>query len=88
MRIIGFKTARPRHYRPMLHTPRTKDAENSLKTRENPGKSLRNDQKRLRMSQRWPRENQQHNKASRNNMIIYLLVIIALIYLIFFVKVF
>lgn len=92
MKITGFKRPNPKQfeYKPLYYNPRKEELEQVIEQYENPEEARKVEKIRERLEKRWDihRNHKGKNKTSNTSLFLYLLVIFAIVYVLFFSELF
>ncbi|MFO8087740.1 MAG: hypothetical protein R6T91_08060 [Bacteroidales bacterium] len=92
MKITGFKRPNPKQfeYKPLYYDPRKEELEQVIEQYENPEEARKVEKIRERIEKRWDihRNHKGKNKTSNITLLLYLLVIFAIVYVLFFSELF
>ncbi|MFH1119736.1 MAG: hypothetical protein V1775_07920 [Bacteroidota bacterium] len=85
MKIVAFKTRKPRHfnYKPLYYDRKKEEMEERLKKYSNPEQEI-TERLRARIKETWRVKEGRNNLISKRTLIIYLVASVVIIYFIFF----
>lgn len=92
MKIFLFRRPTPKQfeYKPLYYDARKEELEKIQERYTNPEKAMKKEAVRDRINMRWDihRKHKGKEKSSNHTLILYILLVAAIVYLLFFAKVF